>query len=91
MLALEPIECLATRPGTRLAHRRRERQQQRAIRGQAAGGKQIDLAHRLDAEAPAGSLIGERGVHEPVEQDPTAAAQQRLERFLDELRARCGV
>ena len=91
VLALEPIESFATRSGTRLANRRREGEQQRAIRRQAAGGEQIDLAHRFDAEAPARSLIGERGVHEPVEQDPTAAAEQRLERLLDELRACSGV
>ena len=45
----------------------------------------------LDPEPAARALVGERGVHEAVEQHEAPRGQQRLEALLDELGARGGV
>ena len=58
---------------------------------QPAGAERVELADRLDAEAAPGALVGERGVHEAVEQHAPARVQQRPQPLLDELGARGGV
>ena len=67
----------APRRGRRAAHaRRRDRCAAAACgRAQAAGGEGVERADRVDAEAAPGALVGERGVHEAVEQHPVARAR----------------
>ncbi len=50
-----------------------------------AGGEQVDRPHLLHSQRAPGSLVGQRGVHEPVEQHDRAAPQQRLEPLVHEL------
>src|SRR5919108_487310 len=64
-----------------------EPQQQRAVRRQPARRERVQLPHGLDAEPAPAALVGERGVHEAVEQHPAAGVEQRPQQLLHELRA----
>ncbi len=52
-------------------------EQQGPVGGQAAGGEPVDFPDRVDAEFAAGPLVGQRGVHEPVQQHQRATVQER--------------
>ena len=90
-LAFQPVGRFAPAVRARSRGCRIERQQQRPIRRQPAGGEQVELAHRLDPEPATRALVGERGVDEAVEQHPLAARERGLERLVDQLGAGGGV
>ena len=54
---------------------------------QAAGPERVQRPDLLDAELAPAALVGERRVHEPVEQHRLAGVEQRLELLGHELRA----
>ena len=85
--------CASPRPPTRARPGGRvDAQQQRAVGHEAAGAERVELAHRVDPEPAAGALVGERGVHEAVEQhEPARRSSSGRSRSLDELGARGGV
>jgi hypothetical protein len=63
-------------------------QQQSAVGQQILGGEQVERQYLLHAQAAAGSLVGERGVHEAVEQHCGAFGEQRSHALVHELGAR---
>ena len=89
--AYEPVKRRRPVARARAPDRRVDGQKKRPIGGQVAGCELVDRPDRLQTQRSSGSLIGERGVDEAIEQDKLASGQQGLERLLDELRARGGV
>ena len=90
-LALQPVGQTRRARPARATAAGRDRQQQRRVGLQVAGGEAVDLAHLLDPEPAPGALVGRARSRRSGRAARSALVEQRRAALLDELRARSRV